>query len=115
MAALAVGEGWICPGLQRAENAVVLVRNGRACWSPSDDCSCDIRPIAPGVVLGPPSEEPERTIFMTDVSSTSAATPEDPDLEIQLIQGLSPGENSEVPGSLEAPPLQEGPDDKKEP
>jgi hypothetical protein len=53
VAILALGSGYICPGGQRADGAVVLARSGRACWSVTPDCSCEIRPVLPGAVLGP--------------------------------------------------------------
>ena len=56
VAVLAMGDGYVCPGNQRAEGAVVLLRNGRGCWSEADDCSCDIAVVRPGAVLGPVEE-----------------------------------------------------------
>lgn len=53
VAILALGDGWVCPGAARAEEAVVLVP-GRACWSASPTCGCTPETVDPGAVLGPP-------------------------------------------------------------
>ncbi|MFN7146309.1 MAG: hypothetical protein ACK4YP_21225, partial [Myxococcota bacterium] len=62
VAVLALGDGWVCPGGTRADDAVVIVA-GEACWSASPTCGCEARPVAPGAVLGPepapaPAEPP---------------------------------------------------------
>lgn len=62
VAVLALGDGWICPGRIRADDAVVLVDSGRACWAPTDACACDPARVEAGAVLGPPAAvlpEPE--------------------------------------------------------
>ena len=53
VAVLALGDGYVCPGGQRAEGAVVLARSGRACWSETAGCNCEVVPVLPGAVLGP--------------------------------------------------------------
>jgi len=60
VAVLALGDGWVCPGAARAEEAVVLVP-GRACWSASPTCGCTPEKVDPGAVLGPPVPEPPPT------------------------------------------------------
>lgn len=56
VAVLAVGDGWVCPGGIRADDAVVLVEGGAACWSASQGCGCTPVPVFPGAVVGPPKE-----------------------------------------------------------
>ncbi len=61
VAVLATGDGWVCPGAIRADDAVVLLPanasgDALACWSASPSCGCDALPVYPGGVLGPPSE-----------------------------------------------------------
>lgn len=58
VAILATGDGWICPQKSRADDAVVFVTGGEACWSPDPACSCEPTPILPGAVLGPAVPEP---------------------------------------------------------
>jgi hypothetical protein len=53
VAVLALGDGYVCPGGARADDAVVLVEGGEACWSASETCGCVARPVEPGAVLGP--------------------------------------------------------------
>ncbi len=53
VAVLARGDGVVCPGAIRADDAVVLVEGGRACWAPDDTCACDPAPVYPAAVLGP--------------------------------------------------------------
>lgn len=55
VAVLALGDGWVCPGAVRADDAVVLVP-GEACWSASPTCGCAPERVDPGAVLGPPAE-----------------------------------------------------------
>ncbi len=54
VAVLARGDGVVCPGALRADDAVVLVSGGRACWAPDDTCACEPDPVYPAAVLGPP-------------------------------------------------------------
>jgi len=60
VAVLAVGDGVVCPGALRADDAVVLV-DGVACWDASGTCTCVPEPVLPGAVLGPALPEPEPT------------------------------------------------------
>ncbi len=53
VAVLAIGDGWVCPGAARAEDAVTLVP-GQACWSASPTCGCTAEKVEPGAILGPP-------------------------------------------------------------
>lgn len=53
VAVLAMGDGYVCPPGVRAEEAVVLLDAGEACWSASVTCGCAPRPVLPGAVLGP--------------------------------------------------------------
>ncbi len=55
VAVLALGDGWVCPGAVRADDAVVLVP-GEACWSASPTCGCEPGKVDPGAVLGPAPE-----------------------------------------------------------
>lgn len=57
VAVLASGNGVVCPGGHRADDAVVLVREGLACWAPDATCACEPRSVFPGAVLGPPIVE----------------------------------------------------------
>lgn len=64
VAVLAMGDGWICPVGARGDDAVVLVPDGKACWSATQACGCTPEPVAPGAVLGleveaeaPPEEQ----------------------------------------------------------
>lgn len=59
VAVLAAGDGWICPGSIRADDAIVLIDpepdgSARACWSASSSCGCAAEAIWPGGVLSPP-------------------------------------------------------------
>ena len=92
VAVLALGDGYVCPGLQRADSAVVLVRSGRACWSVTDDCACDIRPVYPGAVLGPEPEEPPPAAADTSiyVSPKSTGIAEDPEIQTLPPEALLP-------------------------
>lgn len=54
IAVLALGDGWVCPSPQRADDAVVLVEGPQACWSASTPCACEPVDVAPGAVLAPP-------------------------------------------------------------
>jgi len=61
VAVLATGDGWVCPGALRADDAIVLLPvsptgDALACWSASNSCGCDPLPVYPGGVLGPPVE-----------------------------------------------------------
>ncbi len=56
VAVLALGDGWICPGGIRADDAVVLTAR-EACWSASPTCGCTPTPVEPGAVLGAPVPE----------------------------------------------------------
>ncbi len=51
------GDGYVCPGAIRADDAVVLVREGSACWAPDSTCACTPAAVFPGAVLGPPIVE----------------------------------------------------------
>lgn len=51
-AVLALGDGWVCPAAVRADDAIVLVTGGKACFSPDHACSCEPAPVWPGAVLG---------------------------------------------------------------
>jgi hypothetical protein len=55
-AVIGMGDGWVCPGAVRGDDAVVIVA-GEACWSASPTCGCTPVPVAPGAVLGPPPPE----------------------------------------------------------
>ncbi|MFZ5479847.1 MAG: hypothetical protein ACOZNI_23990 [Myxococcota bacterium] len=55
VAVLALGDGWVCPAKVRADDAVVLVEGGRACWSASETCGCTPERVEPGAVVGPGS------------------------------------------------------------
>ncbi len=96
VAVLALGDGYVCPGNQRAEGAVVLLRNGRGCWSEADDCACDIVVVRPGAVLGPVEEGEAATIEATPpVPPPLLSTPDLPDPEVQTdpnLQILPPAE-----------------------
>jgi hypothetical protein len=52
VAVLALGDGYVCPAGERAEDAVVLV-DGAACWSASRTCGCTPVAVEPGAVIGP--------------------------------------------------------------
>lgn len=58
-AVLARGDGVVCPGALRADDAVVLVEGGRACWAPDATCACEPVEVWPGAALGPPVVEGE--------------------------------------------------------
>lgn len=56
VAVLALGDGYICPGAIRADDAIVLLPpeptgEARACWSASSTCGCELGPVYPGGVL----------------------------------------------------------------
>lgn len=51
VAVLARGDGHVCPGGARADDAVVLLAGDRACWSATLPCNCAPEPVAPGAVL----------------------------------------------------------------
>ena len=55
VAVLARGDGHVCPGGARADDAVVLLDGGRACWSATLPCNCAPEPAAPGAVLAGPT------------------------------------------------------------
>ncbi|MSQ02236.1 MAG: hypothetical protein EXR71_10165 [Myxococcales bacterium] len=57
VAVLARGDGVVCPSAVRADDAVVLVEGGLACWAPDDTCACEPAPVHPAAVLGPPVVE----------------------------------------------------------
>ena len=65
VAVLAVGDGFVCPGAIRADDAVVLVAREPAsrkelplaCWAPDATCACTPVPVFPAAVLGPPVVE----------------------------------------------------------
>lgn len=61
VAVLGLGDGWVCPGAARAEEAIVLVA-GQACWSQSPTCGCTPAKVEPGAVLGPPIVEEPPTV-----------------------------------------------------
>jgi hypothetical protein len=54
IAVLAMGSGFVCPAGVRAEESVVLVQDGQACWAPDAGCACTPEAVYPGAVLGPP-------------------------------------------------------------
>ncbi|MSP56604.1 MAG: hypothetical protein EXR69_13545 [Myxococcales bacterium] len=61
VAVLAAGDGWICPGSIRADDAIVLLDpepdgSALACWSASSSCGCALEAIWPGGVLAPPAD-----------------------------------------------------------
>lgn len=58
-AVLARGDGVVCPGAIRADDAVVLVEGGKACWAPDATCACEPVAVWPGAALGPPIVEGE--------------------------------------------------------
>lgn len=56
VAILAIGDGYICPGAIRADDAIVLLPaeptgEARACWSASSSCGCELGAVYPGGVL----------------------------------------------------------------
>jgi hypothetical protein len=53
VAVLGLGDGWICPDRQRADESVVLLAGGEACWAPDVACSCEPQIALPGAVLAP--------------------------------------------------------------
>ncbi len=60
VAVLAPGDGWICPGALRADDAVVLLAaesdgSAKACWSASSGCGCTLETVYPGGIVGPPA------------------------------------------------------------
>lgn len=60
VAVLAPGDGWVCPGSLRADDAVLLLAaepDGatKACWSASSGCGCTPETVYPGGVVGPPA------------------------------------------------------------
>lgn len=59
VAVLASGDGVVCPGAVRADDAVVLLPGGQGCWAPDATCACEPRVVFPGAVLGPPIVEGE--------------------------------------------------------
>lgn len=59
VAVLASGDGVVCPGGVRADDAVVLLQDGQGCWAPDATCACEPRTMFPGAVLGPPVVEGE--------------------------------------------------------
>ncbi|GDX83051.1 hypothetical protein LBMAG42_48620 [Deltaproteobacteria bacterium] len=59
VAVLASGDGVVCPGAVRADDAVVLLKGGQGCWAPDATCACEPRAVFPGAVLGPPIVEGE--------------------------------------------------------
>jgi len=59
VAVLASGSGVVCPGAIAADDAVIFVKQGEACWAPDAGCSCTPEPVFPGAVLGPPIVEGE--------------------------------------------------------
>ena len=62
VAVLAHGDGVVCPGALRADDAVVLVEGGLACWAPDATCACEPAAVWPGAVLGPPIVEGEAPV-----------------------------------------------------
>jgi hypothetical protein len=99
VAVLAMGDGYVCPGNQRAEGAVVLLRSGRGCWSETNDCTCDIAVVRPGAVLGP-------------VPEGEVATQEAPPVPTPLVLSPSDMADPEVqtdPNLQILPPTEEGP------
>ncbi len=59
VAVLASGDGVVCPGAVRADDAIVLLKDGVGCWAPDATCACEPRTVFPGAVLGPPIVEGE--------------------------------------------------------
>ncbi len=57
VAVIGRGDGFVCPDAVRADDAVVLVAGGAACWAPDASCACTPEPVFPGAVLGPPIVE----------------------------------------------------------
>ncbi len=60
VAVLAPGDGWVCPGALRADDAVLLIPaepdgSAKACWSASSGCGCALETVYPGGVVGPPA------------------------------------------------------------
>ena len=96
VAVLAIGDGYVCPGNQRADGAVVLLRNGRGCWSEADDCACDIAVVKPGAVLGRVAEETAEPTPTAPPAAAPLPSPSDaPDPEVQTdpnLQILPPSE-----------------------
>lgn len=59
VAVLAIGDGYVCPGAIRADDAIVLLPpeptgEARACWSASSNCGCELGAVYPGGVLSGP-------------------------------------------------------------
>lgn len=57
VAILAMADGFVCPGGIQAEEAVILVEHGQACWAADASCACTPQQVFPGAVLGPPIVE----------------------------------------------------------
>lgn len=58
VAVIGIGEGKVCPGGFSAQGRVLLLHSAKACYGASS-CDCELRPVLPGAVLGPPgSAEP---------------------------------------------------------
>lgn len=57
VAVIGRGAGFVCPQGTPADDAVVLVNGGEACWAPDATCTCEPVAVYPGAVLGPPVVE----------------------------------------------------------
>jgi hypothetical protein len=62
VAVLGMGDGYVCLGAEpaearRADDGVVMVPGGRACWARNASCGCTPEPVEPGAVLGPEEEK----------------------------------------------------------
>ncbi len=57
VAVMARAAGFVCPQGSPADDAIVLVNGGVACWAPDATCTCEPTTVFPGAVLGPPVVE----------------------------------------------------------
>ena len=57
VAVLAMADGFVCPAALRADEAIVMVDSGFACWGADATCACTPVAVWPGAVLGPPVVE----------------------------------------------------------
>jgi hypothetical protein len=85
VAVLGMGDGYVCLGAEpaearRADDGVVMVPGGRACWARNASCGCTPEPVEPGAVLGPEEEKAgpdEEKTGAEDGKAAGAASGED--------------------------------------
>lgn len=75
VAVLAMADGFVCPGGIRAEESVILVEHGAACWAADASCACTPGPVFPGAVLGPPIVEGTGDVEIPANPTEGSATP----------------------------------------